>query len=308
MPSPFPGMNPCLENPDLWSEVHSRLIVAVANAIAPQLSLNYRVAIEKRTYLNVSTELVGIPDVTVMSRGFDTTATLPTTNQYSRTSVLTRVEPTLVKIPMPETIKEGYLEIREGFGGKVITVIEILSPPNKRSGPGRDEYEKKRNEVLQHQTNLVEIDLLRGGKHLPLLGVKARDDYRVLVCRGEELPQGRLYAFSLRQPIPIFPVPLKAGETQPEVNLQELLGEIYEQARFDLAIDYLLEPVPPLKLKDREWASVILKEQGRRQKCLMIGYSRLGKIWSDRALGYRKCKPTSFKGHNQPPWKYLNPQ
>lgn len=264
MPSPFPGMNPYLENQDLWSEVHSRLIVAVANAIAPQLSLNYRVAIEKRTYLNVSTELVGIPDVTVMSRGFDTTATLQTTNQYSRTSILTRVEPTLVKIPMPETIKEGYLEIREGFGGKVITVIEILSPTNKRAGPGRDEYEKKRNEVLQHQTNLVEIDLLRGGKQMPVLGVTGKSDYRILVCQGEALPLGKLYAFSVRQPIPIFSVPLKPGETQPEVNLQELLEEIYEQARFDLAIDYLLEPVPPLKLKEREWANVILQEQGRR--------------------------------------------
>jgi hypothetical protein len=165
---------------------------------------------------------------------------------------------------MPETIKEGYLEIREGFGGKVITVIEILSPTNKRAGPGRDEYEKKRNEVLQHQTNLVEIDLLRGGKQMPVLGVTGKSDYRILVCQGEELPQGRLYAFSIRQQIPIFPVPLKPGETQPDVNLQELLEEIYEQARFDLAINYLLEPVPPLKLKEREWANVILKEQGRR--------------------------------------------
>ncbi|OCQ97986.1 hypothetical protein BCD67_02330 [Oscillatoriales cyanobacterium USR001] len=265
MPSPFPGMNPYLENPNLWSEVHSRLIVAVANAIVPQLSQNYRVAIEKRTYFNVSMELVGIPDVTVISRHFNSIGTQPTTTQHSSsTSVLTRVEPTLVKLPMPSTIKEGYLEIREGFNGKVITVIEIISPTNKRSGLGRDEYEKKRNAVLHHQTNLVEIDLLRGGKQMPLLEVKTRDDYRILVCRGEELPQGRLYAFSIRQPIPIFPIPLKAGEIQPEVNLQELLNEIYDQARFDLAIDYLLEPVPPLKLKDREWANVILQEQRRR--------------------------------------------
>ncbi len=262
MPSPFPGMNPYLEHPDLWSEVHSRLIVAIANAILPQLSLNYRVAIEKRIYLSISNELAGIPDVTIISRQSPTTLT--TTNQYNSTSLLNHLEPTLVKLPIPETVKEGYLEIREGLAGKVITVIEILSPANKRSGPGRDEYEKKRNKVLQQQTNLVEIDLLRGGKPMPLLGVKAKSDYRILVCQGEELPHGRLYAFTIRQPIPIFPVPLKLGETQPEVNLQELLQEIYEQARFDLAIDYLLEPVPPLSSKDREWANLILQEQKKR--------------------------------------------
>lgn len=51
MPSPFPGMNPYLENPDLWSEVHHRLITAIADAIESNLSLRYRVAIEKLTYL-----------------------------------------------------------------------------------------------------------------------------------------------------------------------------------------------------------------------------------------------------------------
>ncbi|MFB2878845.1 DUF4058 family protein [Floridanema aerugineum] len=56
MPSPFPGMNPYLENPLLWSEVHHRLI----SAIAPNLSLQYRVAIEKRTYLSEGEESVMI--------------------------------------------------------------------------------------------------------------------------------------------------------------------------------------------------------------------------------------------------------
>ncbi|MGC1309994.1 MAG: DUF4058 family protein [Phormidesmis sp.] len=51
MPSPFPGMDPYLEMPELWSEVHSRLIVAIADNLSEQLSDAYRVAIEKRTYL-----------------------------------------------------------------------------------------------------------------------------------------------------------------------------------------------------------------------------------------------------------------
>ena len=30
MPSPFPGLDPYLEQPDYWPECHSRLIVAIA--------------------------------------------------------------------------------------------------------------------------------------------------------------------------------------------------------------------------------------------------------------------------------------
>ncbi len=45
-------MNPYLENPELWTEVHHRLITAIAIAIAPPLHPKYRVAIEKRTYFN----------------------------------------------------------------------------------------------------------------------------------------------------------------------------------------------------------------------------------------------------------------
>jgi hypothetical protein len=29
MPSPFPGMDPYLENPEFWPGVHNRLIVAI---------------------------------------------------------------------------------------------------------------------------------------------------------------------------------------------------------------------------------------------------------------------------------------
>ncbi|NER96505.1 MAG: DUF4058 family protein [Symploca sp. SIO1B1] len=70
MPSPFPGMNPYLENPNLWSEVHHRLISAIAIALASQLRPKYRAAIEKRIYLwdesnGNKTNLVGIPDVAI---------------------------------------------------------------------------------------------------------------------------------------------------------------------------------------------------------------------------------------------------
>jgi Protein of unknown function (DUF4058) len=75
MPSPFPGMNPYLEHPELWSEFHSRMIVVTLAVSAKQhadglddlLSRDYWVAIEKRVYLSQNDEslLIGIPDVAV---------------------------------------------------------------------------------------------------------------------------------------------------------------------------------------------------------------------------------------------------
>jgi hypothetical protein len=63
-------MNPYLENPELGSEVHSRLIVAIADAIAPHLRPNYYVAVEKRTYMAEPEDsvLVGIPDISVFTK------------------------------------------------------------------------------------------------------------------------------------------------------------------------------------------------------------------------------------------------
>ena len=260
MPSPFPGMNPYLENPDLWSEVHHRLITAIAISIESNLSLQYRVAIEKRTYLDDGEESfkVAIPDRSVytqssISRQTSSTITLPAQSEAVR-----------VTIPVPEEKREGYLEIREVETGYVVTAIEVISPTNKRAGTGRDAYEIKRREVLSRPTNLVEIDLLRNGKQMRILSEITPTDYRILVCRGNRRPNAELYAFSVREEIPRFLLPLQPGDSEPLVDLQTLLIQVYNQARFDMAIDYRLDPVPPLKSEDKIWAEELLREKGWR--------------------------------------------
>lgn len=67
MPSPFPGMNPYLENSELWTKLHHLLIGILAETLNPQLLLKYRAAIEKRVYQMSGKDalVVGIPDVTV---------------------------------------------------------------------------------------------------------------------------------------------------------------------------------------------------------------------------------------------------
>jgi hypothetical protein len=264
MSSPFPGMEPYLENPELWAEVHNRLIVAMADAIESGLPSQYRVAIEKRVY-RIGTKdviLVGIPDVTRSS-------SQPTAFQKSpEVTVASKCEPITVKIPMSFEVRESYLEIKEVATSEVITVIEILSPVNKHPGKGRQAYKRKRRQVLESFTHLIEIDLLRAGKPMLLLGEIPSSDYRILISREYQRPHAQLYAFSVRDEIPSFPLPLQPGEVEPIVELQALLDGIYKRARYHLTIDYRREPIPALKAddkaNDKAWANTLLREKGFR--------------------------------------------
>lgn len=260
MSSPFPGMNPYLENPAFWSEVHNRLIVNLADSLAPLIPPQYRVAIEQRTYLSDESDsvLVGIPDVSIFSQNKVTKPTLSTATFASTSEAVT------VTMPVPENVKESYLEIREVATNYVVTAIEILSPKNKRAGEGRKAYERKRKQVLATTTHLVEIDLLRGGKPMLFLGEVPPSDYRIVVSRGDRRPLAQLYGFSVRHGIPSFPLPLQSEDAEPLVDLQALLNGVYERARYNLAIDYSQEPVPPLKEEDEVWADALLREKGLR--------------------------------------------
>lgn len=183
MRSPFPEMNPYLENSELWSEVHSRLVVAIADEIALPLRPNYYVAIEKRTYMvEPDSVLAGIPDVSVFSKS---AANRQGDESQAATAVLPSAsEPLTVTVPLMEEMQERYLEIREVKTGAVITTLEVLSAKNKRAGEGRDAYLRKRQQVLTSLTHLVEIDLLRAGKPMPIQGNMPSADYRILVSRG----------------------------------------------------------------------------------------------------------------------------
>jgi len=251
--SPFPGMDPYLENPELWSAVHSRLIVAIADELVDHLSEKYRVEVEKRVYFSSDDEsvLVGIPDVAVATGR-------STVNQTGNPTISLPVQPEIVTVPLAEEVTERYLEIREVATGMVVTVIELLSPKHKRPGEGCIAYLRKRNQVLASVSHLVEIDLLRGGTPLPMSG-KHSSDYRILVSRADQRPTADLYGFNLQQPIPPFPVPLLPGEEEPILDLQPLLHRIYEKGRYHLAIDYQQPLVPALSEADQNWVAALLE-------------------------------------------------
>lgn len=251
-------MDPYLEHPEFWSEFHNRLIVAIADDLVEQLSDRYRVAIEKRTYFASEENLmVGIPDVVAIAPRART-QTPPQTPTATPPN-----KPQMVTVPQVEEVRERYLEIREVTTGLVVTVIELLSPKNKRPGEGRQVYERKRDRILASFSHLVEIDLLRGGQPLPILEAQT-SDYRILVSRSDRRPQAELYAFELSQEIPTFPVPLQPGETEPILELQNLVAQVYRRARYHLAIDYRRSPRPLLNEADAAWVKQLLREKGLR--------------------------------------------
>jgi hypothetical protein len=160
---------------------------------------------------------------------------------------------------MPAEVNERYLEVRELGTDTVVTVIEVLSPKNKRKGEGRTAYETKRQIVLGSLSHLVEIDLLRGGKPMPMSGDDTAADYRLLVSRRQRRPTAELYGFSLLEAIPDFPLPLMSGDAEPWVDLQAILNGVYDRAGYDARIDYRQPPPPPaLGEANQRWLDELL--------------------------------------------------
>lgn len=247
MRSPFPGMDPYLEHPSLWPDVHNSLIAAIRDDLASRLAPRYYVGLERRAYLLKPDDIVfiGRPDIALIPhQPPEKLSPLP----------LADVAVLNVDVPMNDEVSENYLEIHEVETEKLVTILELLSPANKLHPQGREEYERKRDHIFRSRTNLVEIDLLRAGEPMMVVGRPVESDYRILVSRGAERPRARLYAFNLRQPIPSINIPLLPGDEEPLLDLGQVLHSLYERARFDLRLNYGKAAVPPIKESDSSWA------------------------------------------------------
>lgn len=221
MPSPFPGMDPWLEDPRLWPDFHNRLIAALGRVLGPVVRPRYFVALEERLY--------------------------------------TGDAPGLELVPLRET----FLEVRGVEGGDVVTVVELLSPANKRPGEGRQLYLRKRSSILTSFTSLLEIDLLRAGERMPLAGAPATD-YAVLVSRAWQRPRADLLPFGVRDQLPALPVPLREGDDEPVIDLAALVVSLYAEASYDLRLDYQRPPATSLRSDDADWAGVRVREHVSR--------------------------------------------
>jgi hypothetical protein len=240
-------MDPYLEHPSLWPDVHNSLIAAIRDDLAYRLAPRYYVGLERRAYLLKPDDIVfiGRPDIAFIPH-----------QPPKKLSPLPLADIAVldVDVPMNDEATENYLEIHEVETETLVTVLELLSPANKLHPQGRKDYESKRDHIFRSRTNLVEIDLLRAGEPLMVVGPSVQSDYRILVSRGTERPRARLYAFDLRQHVPAFSIPLLPGDEEPLLDLGQVLHDLYERASFDLRLNYHKPAVPPIKEADTGWA------------------------------------------------------
>ena len=258
MRPPFPGMDPWLEHPDLWPDVHNSLITAIRDTLMPRIRPRYVVRVESRTTKLSSLDFDRMyrPDVAIRAGNF------AVSGQEAGVAVLEHpeVKKSEVIVPIVDEIEETYLTIQEVSSRKLVTAIEVLSPTNKKTKKPRAKYLDKRDEFIEAKVNFVEIDLLRGGRPMPLKPPPSSSDYRILICRPNLSRSADLYRFSIRTPIPTIPIPLLPGDAEPNLELNEILHALYERAGYDLSIDYQQPPVPRLRKDDKAWVATILAQ------------------------------------------------
>jgi hypothetical protein len=155
-------------------------------------------------------------------------------------------------LPVVDVAREAYVEIRDRHSQELVTVLELLSPSNKRSGPDREQYLAKRGQILSSPAHLVEIDLLRGGEPMPSED-RPTCTYSVLVSRAEERPLAGFWPLGLRERLPAIPIPVRPPHPDATLDLQELLHRVYEEAGYEYYI-YQGAPQPPLATEDAVWA------------------------------------------------------
>lgn len=250
MPSPFPGMDPFIEDQE-WEDFHARFNSALSDAIAPGVEPRYFVRVERRVYVEhglESDDQVRWADVSVLWSGTDAPVAVAAPSQAGTT-----VAPVECLLPVPQERRETYLVIREQRTMEIVTIIETLSPANKRaSSDGREQYLAKREEILGSRTNLIELDLLRGGKRLPVVGLPP-GDYYAIVSPGFRRPRADVFAWTIRDRLPTIPIPLKKGEPAASVDLQQVFTTVYDRARYQLSLKYSAELVTPLGDADQTW-------------------------------------------------------
>ena len=252
MSSPFPGMNPYLEQEAVWQDFHESFLPMARELLSAEVRPHYIVKIDEHIYIHELPDeprsFVGRGDVTLAQRGGPATVA---------SSILEA--PSRVRLPAVDTERLSYLEIRDRRNMRVVTVIELLSPSNKQPGADREQYVAKRAELLRSSVHFVELDLLRGGPRMPLEDLPSCD-YYALVSRMEERPQAEIWPVSLHDPLPVIPIPLLSPHQDAKLDLKHVLDRVYDAAGYE---DYIYEgePRPRLSAEDAKWASQFLSSK-----------------------------------------------
>jgi hypothetical protein len=163
-------------------------------------------------------------------------------------------------------INQTRVEILDSYNEmKLVALIEVVSPSNEAAGPGRVSYEAKQAETLARECHLIEIDLLRNGRHVlcvPEWRVEGLRPFDFLCCVNRWPLRNRfeLYPRSLRERLPRLKIPLADADPDATLDLQAALEQIYIEGRYGRRIRYEQPCEPPLPLDDQTWANERIAE------------------------------------------------
>jgi hypothetical protein len=248
MPSPFPGMDPYLEGSE-WTSVHIELSSEIARQLAPKLRPKYIVRTARRFVTEIPADVAITagdiyPDVSVSDTAHQ--------GALSESAVTVASAPLQLATVMPTRVPLVTIEIRDVVNRELVTAIEVLSPTNKR-GEGYQEYMEKRWRLLYSATHLIEIDLLRTGRRVPMQQPLPPAPYFIFLSRAERRPIVEVWPIQLNMPLPVVPVPLSVDDPDVALDLQSALNTVYDALNYDLSVDYTHPPEVPIKDETITW-------------------------------------------------------
>jgi hypothetical protein len=248
-------MDPYLEGDD-WTSFHTHVATDIARQLTPKLRPKY-VAMPEKRFDVVDESALSIesiyPDVGVAS----------VTNPPPETiGEVVATAPYVLQTVIEERAPHTWVEIRDAAGRRLVTTIEILSPWNKR-GSGREEYLDKRRNLLRSSSHLIEIDLLRRGRRLPMKDRLPPGSYYVFVSRAEQRPMVQVWPIGLDHSLPTIPVPLLSGDADVALDLQASFQNVYDLCGFDLVLDYSKAPTVPFRDAQAVWVAERLRAKSK---------------------------------------------
>lgn len=245
----FPGMNPYLEG-YLFQDLHSALTSRIRALLTPLLRPRYAARLEVSIVQDTSSsEELGIiyPDVEVVKTSDSSRFT------QEQTTVFT---PVTLTLPPPITLRIPTVEVREVTGNRLVTCIEILSYANQRQ-LGFEQYQQKRDRLIRWGVHLVEIDLIRRGRRAIVESLLPKSHYCVSVTRAGDRVD--VWALNMQEPLPTIPIPLLPPDADVPLDLSQAIHQVYEEADYDLTIDYSRQPPPPpLSDAEQQWLKVVI--------------------------------------------------
>jgi Protein of unknown function (DUF4058) len=253
MPSPFPGMDPYLEQPALWAGVHTSLISILREQLVPAVGPRFFVDVQETVYIldpDDPGQRVIRPDVVVVERPVAVTP---------RAIPGQIAEPVMVALAEPVDLRLPFLVLRDTVDRQVVATIELLSPVNKEAGSrGRREYLDKRRRGIASTAHWIEIDLLRAGERPP--EARTRNDYYAALHRAGQGDALEVWFMDLPNPLPTIAVPLLAAMPDVALDLQAAVTTLYNRFAYELTLDYATPPPPPLLMPERgAWVAELLR-------------------------------------------------